>query len=151
MHRMHTLTTLHQQAEEQRDTARAEAQRAASAHQAAQAQLEQLMVYRRDYEARWTQQFQQQGQVALLHCYHGFVSRLSEAVTQQEQAVVHTQNQHAQRLAVLREQELRVASVSKLMARRLAEQRLAGERRDAKHSDELAARMQRLRFARTGF
>ena len=41
---------------------------------------------------------------------------------------------------MVREQELRVASVRKLIERRLAELRLAADRRDQKQTDDFASR-----------
>lgn len=150
MQPLHTLNTLLQQAQEQRDAMLSEVQRAAQAHQAALVQLDQLIGYRGEYEARWSAQFKQQGQMELVHCYHGFTGRLTQAVEQQERAVVQTHGRHAELMAQLREQELRVASIAKLIERRQAEHRLVLDRRDAKQSDELAARMLRMRQA-SGF
>jgi flagellar FliJ protein len=76
----------------------------------------------------------------LVNCYRGFMERLTQAVDQQrvvaEQAAAELD--HA-RLA-LRDGEMRVASVRKLIERRVAEAHTAAQRREQKTSDEFASR-----------
>ncbi len=140
---MQTLLLLLKHAETERDAALAACERATRAERAATAQLQQLLAYRSDYELRWTDQFRSGGAMALVLCYHEFMGRLSQAVEQQQQA---TQSAGATRDAAatsLRERELRVASVGKLIERRSREIRLSGERREQQQFDEMAARIVR--------
>ncbi len=136
-----TLATLLEQSERERDLAQLAQQRAQAASEAAQAQAEQLLGYRRDYERRWSEQFRREGSIELLRCYQGFMERLTQAVDQQTSLAQFNAQQLAQATTVLRAAELRCASVSRLIERRNQESRHADERRDQKQSDELAARI----------
>jgi flagellar protein FliJ len=128
---MQPLITLLAQSESERDSVQAELTRVTALHQTAQAQSEQLVNYRRDYETRWTQQFQTASTMTLVQCYRGFIQRLTMAVEQQQVGRVRS---------ALVAQELRVATVRKLIERRVAEDRVAQARKDQKTSDEFAAR-----------
>ena len=141
MTNIHTLTVLLGRNESQRDTAIAEHLRTVAQSQAASAQAEQLRTYRREYEQRWNAQFAVVGQIELVHCYHGFMERLTQAVEHQLRVEAHATAQVECALGAVRAAELRCASVRKLIERRNLEQRLADERRDQKQSDEFAARV----------
>ena len=141
MTNIHTLTVLLGRNESQRDAAIAEHLRTVAQSEAASAQAEQLRTYRREYEQRWNAQFAIEGRIELVRCYHGFMERLTQAVEHQLRVEAHAAAQVERALGVLREAELRCASVRKLIERRSLEQRLADERRDQKQSDEFAARV----------
>ena len=141
MTNIHTLTVLLGRNESQRDTAIAEHLRAVAHNQAASAQAEQLRTYRREYEQRWNAQFAVEGQIALVHCYHGFMERLTQALDHQLRVEAHAEGRLERALELLRAAELRCASVRMLIERRTLEQRLVDERRDQKQSDEFAARV----------
>lgn len=134
------LMALLAQAERERDAALAVVQQAAESFRAAQAQAEQLVAYRAEYEARFREQFKQNGSVSILQCYQGFSTRLTQAIEQQKQIAVHAERKVEQARESLRDEELRVASVRKLLERRLVELRQAADRRDQKQTDEFAAR-----------
>jgi flagellar protein FliJ len=134
------LMALLSQAERERDEALADARRAGDAHQAAALQAEQLVAYRVEYEARFREQFSRQNSIEVLQCYQGFTVRLTQAIDQQKQVVVHATLQLEQARALVCEQELRVASVRKLLERRLNEMRQTAQRHEQKQSDEFAAR-----------
>lgn len=134
------LMALLGQAERERDDAFADLQRATEAAQAAQAQAEQLVAYRAEYEARFKSQFSRNSSVSILQCYQGFSSRLGQAIEQQQQIAAHAGKRSDAARAALLEQEMRVASVRKLLERRLTELRQAADRRDQKQTDEFAAR-----------
>lgn len=134
------LLALLGQARTERDNAQAALAAAQAGERAAAAQSAQLLDYRREYEQRWNTQFRVQGAMELVHCYQGFTQRLSQAVDHQTQVARHAGEQVLRSEATLRDAELRVASVQKLIERRLDEQRRIGERRDQKQSDEFAAR-----------
>ena len=68
------------------------------------------------------------------------MGRLSLAVDQQQTVVTHAGRRVDAARDAVREQELRVASVRKLIERRLAELRMAADRRDQKQTDEFASR-----------
>jgi len=134
------LLALLGQAERERDSALAAAQKMVTAHRGAQAQSEQLVAYRLDYEAKYRERFSRQGSIEVFQSYQNFMSRLSLAVDQQAQAVEAASRRVDQANEALREQELRVASVRKLLERRVTELRQAGDRRDQKQTDEFASR-----------
>lgn len=137
---LQTLTVLLGHNERQRDLALAEHQRAQNASVAATAQAEQLLVYRREYEQRWSAQFRREGQIELVRCYQSFIERLNQAVEQQTRIAEHSGQQVARTLAAMQAVEMRCASVRKLIERRTLELRRDADRRDQKHSDESAAR-----------
>ena len=135
------LASLLTHAESQRDAARADQRQALAAHQAALTQSQQLLCYRLEYEQRWNSQFARHGQIELVRCYQGFMDRLTEAVEQQERVARHAGVQLERAQATLLAQELRVVSVQKLIGRRIAQAQLQTDRRDAKQSDEITARL----------
>jgi flagellar protein FliJ len=137
---MQPLLTLLAQSESERDSVQAELTRVTTLHQSAQAQAEQLVNYRRDYETRWTLQFQTASTMTLVQCYRGFMQRLTLAVEQQQQVTKQAAHQVGQVRSALVAQELRVATVRKLIERRVNEDRIAQARKDQKTSDEFAAR-----------
>ncbi len=134
------LNALLAQSERQRDLAVSEHLRLQAAHAAAQAQSEQLLRYRREYEQRWGREFCREGAIELVRCYQGFMERLTQAVEQQARIAQDSARQLEHATQALREQEIHVASVRKLIERRLQEARTAAEREEQKQSDEFAAR-----------
>ncbi len=142
------LMALLGQAERERDVAFMGAQKAAEGQRAAQLQTEQLLQYRVEYEGRFREQFKSHQGIAALQGYQVFAQRLSEAIEQQARVVAHTDKRLAQARAVLMEQEMRVASVRKLLERRLNEIKLGSERREQRQTDEFATRAAWSRLAR---
>lgn len=141
---MQTLLLLLKHAESDRDAALAASDLATRAEKACQAQLKQLEGYRRDYETRWGAHFSQGGEIALVRCYHEFMGRLNQAVDQQLQATQAATGSKDAALQALRDRELRVASVAKLIERRSWEIRLSAGRREQKQLDEMSARIVRI-------
>ena len=140
MNPLQALMALLAQTERERDVAMADAQRAAQAHLAAEAQAEQLLTYRREYEQRWGAQFRNEGKMELVNCYRGFVERLSQAVEQQQRIAQHAATQVERTRDTLLQHEVRVASVRKLIERRAKELRLSADRLEQKATDEFGAR-----------
>lgn len=134
------LMALLGQAERERDDALAQAQRAEAQLAAAHGQGEQLVAYRLDYESRFRERFSRQGAIDTFQTYQVFMGRLSLAVEQQQGAIAQAGQRVETARQVVREHELRVASVRKLLERRLAELRVAADRRDQKQTDEFASR-----------
>lgn len=141
MNPMQPLMALLAQTERERDQAWAEAQQASQSHQTANAQVDQLLVYRREYEQRWAAQFKSEGRMELVHCYRGFMERLTQAVEQQQRVCDYAQTQVDRARIKLAEEEMRVASVRKLIERRAQELRLAADRQEQKQTDEFGSRM----------
>ncbi|CAN5564016.1 N/A [soil metagenome] len=135
------LTTLLEHAESERDEAISHMQRCEHNLQSAKAQHVQLLEYRRDYQQRWSEQFGRQGNMEIVNCYHGFVGRLGMAIDQQDQTTARAVAQHEAARVKLREKEIRLASIGKLIERRVMEAQRSADQRDQKMTDEMAARL----------
>lgn len=140
MSALQPLNTLLEQAGAERDTAQAFHQQTLQAHAAAQRQADQLVDYRRDHAQRFGSQFQRAGAIELLQCYQGFMGRLDDAVSQQQRSVAQCAARVDAAQSALLAAELRVASVRKLIERRMAEAGRTQDRIEQKASDEFAAR-----------
>lgn len=153
MKEIQPLMALLSHAERERDEALAHRQRMREALDAASTQAEQLVAYRHDYEQRWAERFAQAGQVQLLHSYHGFVTRLTQAIEHQQRVVAQAERQLERADEALQQQELRVASVLKLIERRVSEIEKTSAQREQRALDELASRAawNRLAAATTRF
>jgi flagellar FliJ protein len=145
-----TKTALHtvlERAEAERDLALAALRRAEEQARRAQAQAEQLLSYRGETQQRWSSQFGRRGEIEIVQCYRSFMTRLDEAIGQQNGQAAAT-GTHCERLRErLAAAEVRVASVRKLIERRLAEHGRALARHEQRQSDE-AAQQQHWRHAR---
>ena len=141
MNPLQPLMALLAQTERERDEAWAALQRATEAQARASAQADQLLAYRRDYEQRWSAQFKTGGRIELVHCYHGFMDRLTQAVEQQQRIAQQALAQVEHARTSLTAQEVRVGAVRKLIERRRHELRIAAERIEQKQTDEFGARM----------
>lgn len=124
----------------ERDNLISALQQAQARAQAARQQAEQLHAYRDDYHRRWASQFRTAGTMDIVRCYQDFSQRLEEAIAQQARVATHAETQVQRARESLTAQEIRVASVRKLIERRQAEALRAAERRDQKQTDEAAAR-----------
>ena len=102
-------------------------------------QMEQLQSYREQYRQRWTAQFRQSAAIEVVHSYQAFVTRLDHAIEQLRLQLAQAQTQAQQARELLVARETRVASVRKLIERRLTEQGRTLAAREQKHSDERAA------------
>jgi len=146
MKRLALLRTLLEREQKRRDEQMAQVRNAVANVQAQQQQADGLTGYRTEYCRKWSAQFQQAATIEILRSYHGFLSRLDQAITQQQAVVEHAQRlveAHRQRLV---EREIRVATVERLIQRREAMLAKVADRREQKNLDELA---QRLASART--
>lgn len=135
-----TLNLLLEQAETARDAQQVILRNCETAATNAQAQADQLVAYRGQYNQRWSTHFRQPGSIELLQCVQGFSQRLEQAISHQAQVCAQAQNRVVQARAELLARETRVASVRKLIERRQTEQVRATERREQRSSDEFAQR-----------
>jgi flagellar protein FliJ len=141
MPQMQSLLVLLQREQQKRDQAQSALHQANDAARRAREQHAQLLAYRAEYEGRWSAQFHQGGTIEILACYRSFMLRLDQAVAMQaRQAELATAQLEPLRRALL-ECERRVASVRKLLDRRLAERAQAGRQLEQKQTDEQAQRM----------
>ena len=139
MTKPNALSVAVEMATRQRDEARRVLQHAQGAQRAAQDQLQVLQGYAQETESRWG--MRAQATVApevMFHHYH-FMGRLDHAAGLQSGVV----DDHAQRVALaqqqLRDAEVRLASLRKLLEKRQMEALQAQARRDQKMTDERAA------------
>ena len=137
---MDTLKTLLEHAEGERNQALAAFNRARARCDATRQQAAQLDSYRADYQLRWSTQFALGAAPEIVRCYQGFADRLETAIVQQHQALIQSQTAQARANDTLNAHELRVASVRKLIERRVQAQRQAGERRERRDDDEVSTR-----------
>lgn len=108
-----------------------------------QAQSDQLQSYRRHYQNHWQLQFRSGATPALLQCYRQFVERLDAALAQQSHTVHHVQGLLEQAQHQRMQQEIRVASIEKLLQRRGREEQAAQARAQQRSDDEWAQRARR--------
>jgi len=141
------LALLLAQAERQRYDALAEQLKAETARRAAEAQAEQLVAYRREYEQRWSAQFCQEGKIELVRCYQGFMERLSLAVEQQERIAGQAAAQAERAAAIMRGHDVRAAGLKKLVERRLKEGERIAAGQEQRLSDEQASRAAWIKIA----
>ena len=139
MTKPNALSVAVEMATRQRDEARRVLQHAQGAQRAAQDQLQVLQGYAQETESRWG--MRAQATVApevMFHHYH-FMGRLDHAAGLQSGVV----DDRAQRVALaqqqLRDAEVRLASLRKLLEKRQMEALQAQARRDQKMTDERAA------------
>jgi flagellar protein FliJ len=144
---LRSLSLLLARAEAQRDEALAEQLKLDAAWRAAAAQAEQLVLYRREYEARWHAEFCREGKIELVRCYQGFIDRLSQAVEQQERMAGQAAAQAERAAAIMRGHDLRAAALKKLLERRLKDGERLAAGREQRLSDEHAARAAWVRHA----
>jgi flagellar FliJ protein len=136
-----SLHVLLEATERQRDQAVARRDRARVSLDAAMGQAEQLRDYKTSCQDRWSQQFREGAAITLVQVYHEFVDRLHGAVDLQGRQVERLRGELARCEAETLAAELRVASIDKLIARRMAEKLLKSDRREQKQQDEFAGRM----------
>jgi len=144
---LHSLKLLLAQAEHQRDEALAEQLKLEAARRAAETQAEQLVVYRREYEQRWSAEFCREGKIELVRCYQGFMLRLTQAVEQQQRLARQAATQAERAEAIVRGHDVRAAALKKLVERRQQEGHRVAARLEQKQSDEHAARVAWTRYA----
>jgi flagellar protein FliJ len=141
MDRIDLLHTLLEREKEKRDAALMEWRDAEANNRAAREQADSLFAYRSEYRARWQAQFATRAAIEILHCYQGFALRLEQAIGAQQGVV----DQAAQRAQAARERlkhrELKVATVQRLIERRLQAAALKTSRREQKAIDEAAQRL----------
>lgn len=148
MDRSHILHTLLERDERRRDEALSGLQDCQRHAASAEEQAQGLITYRADYHQRWHQQFARGTSMDILRCYQGFVERLEQAIVAQQAAVQHAQTRVEGARAVLRQREIKLATVRRLIERREQAQALVIQRREQKASDEAAQRMGALARAR---
>ncbi len=149
MKRLALLQTLLERERKRRDEQMAHVRKAVANVEAQQQQADGLSTYRSEYCQKWSAQFRQAAQMEILRSYHGFLSRLDQAIGQQQSVVEHAQRMVEVQRQRLIEREIRVATVERLIKRREAMLARIADRHDQKNLDELAQRLSTSR-ARAG-
>ena len=141
MKRLALLRTLLEREQKRRDEQMAAVRNAVANAEAQQQQHDGLVGYRSEYCRKWSAQFQQAASMEILRSYHGFLSRLDQAITQQTSVVEHAHRMVEAQRQRLVEREIRVATVERLIKRREAMLAKVADRRDQKNLDEMAQRL----------
>jgi len=141
MKRLALLRTLLEREQKRRDEQMAAVRNAVANVEAQQQQADGLTAYRSEYCQKWSAQFQQAAQMEILRSYHGFLSRLDQAISQQQSVVEHARRMVDAQRQRLVEREIRVATVERLIKRREALLAKVADRRDQKNLDEMAQRL----------
>jgi flagellar protein FliJ len=140
MDRQPLLQTLLEHEQSRRDQALVQWREAQRLADAAREQADALVTYRGEYRKRWAAQFAQAAPIEIVRCHHGFVERLEHAIAAQQAKVDGSAERTAAALARLRHREMKLATVHRLIERRLQAQALVQQRRDQKTTDEVAQR-----------
>ena len=141
MKRLALLRALLEREQKRRDEQMAQVRNAVANAEAQRQQAEGLTTYRTEYCRKWSTQFQQAAPMEILRSYHGFLSRLEQAITQQTSVVEHAQRMVEAQRQRLVEREIRVATVERLIKRRETMLARLADRRDQKNLDEMAQRL----------
>ena len=141
MKRLALLKTLLEREQKRRDEQMAAVRAAVANAEAQQQQSDSLTAYRGEYCQKWSAQFRQAAQMEILRSYHGVLSRLDQAISQQQSVLEHAGRMVEVQRQRLVEREIRVATVERLIKRREALLAKIAERRDQKNLDEMAQRL----------
>ena len=130
------LTLLLSREKEALGRAQAELGAARERWQHAQQQADQLQAYRLEFERHWLDQFSRSTQMQLMNCYRQFNTRLDSALNQQNHTVEHVKGLAEQAQSRLVLQEIKVASLEKLLERMAARVKDQQARREQRETDE---------------
>ena len=145
MKRLALLKTLLEREQKRRDEQMAQVRNAVANAEAQQQQADGLTTYRSEYCQKWSAQFRQAAQMEILRSYQGFLSRLDQAITQQQSVTEHARRMVEAQRQRLVEREIRVATVERLIKRREALLAKVADRREQKDLDEMAQRVTSVR------
>lgn len=143
MNRIALLRLLEDRERQKRDEALMQWQEAQRQAEAARGQAQSLESYRSEYQQRWSGQFRQAAPIEIIRCYHGFVDRLDQAIGSQAQSVAAMDERARQAREKLKHREIKLATVQRLIDRRLQAQDAVVQRREQKAADEAAQRLRR--------
>jgi flagellar FliJ protein len=133
-------------AERRRDEALAECARLQTEQRQAQEQMDQLITYADEANRRWAERGAAGVDVTLLMHHRQFMAKLDNAMDFQ-QGVLADRAQRVQRAtAAVQEAERDLASLRKYAARQIEAWQQTLQRREQKHTDELAQNIHRRRL-----
>lgn len=134
------LHTLLERAEAERDAAQTRAARAADQARRLAQQAEQLRSYRDDYRRRAPALGARAAAIELVRCHRDFMLRLEQAIDQQRAQLESAEAMAGAAREALVAEELRVASVRKLLERRDQAAQRRAARVEQRSTDEAAQR-----------
>jgi flagellar FliJ protein len=138
---MHILHTLKDRDQRLRDEALMACRDASRQLDTARAQVEALVNYRSEYRARWAGEFSRAAPIEIVRCYQGFVSRLDQAIISQENTVQHAEAGLLRAQAKLKQRELKLATVGRIIIRREQTAAQHARRDEQRRSDEGSQRL----------
>jgi len=112
-------------------------------HQAEEDKLNSLREYHLDYMQRFKQAASVGINASQLREYQAFITKLEQAISEQEKVVQNTQRVSVQMKQQWQKTHVRTQSMDKAMNRMKADERRHQESQDQKMSDELAQRIKR--------
>ncbi|MGV6859390.1 MAG: flagellar export protein FliJ [bacterium] len=143
MSRKHRLDPILQHAETQQDTAAKNLAAALAQKKQAEEQLQQLLGYRHDYKKI---QLQSQGHsIEELQNHQGFISKLGQAIEQQEREIERLERNVAQHIAYWQQAKTRSDGLDQLIQKHHRQSEQKEARAEQKEMDEFAGRMGRNR------
>jgi len=127
-------------AQRQRDEAGQALAQVLRRHDNARLQMEQLESYAADTQARWSVGGQTQTSPQIVGHYYQFMARLEQTITLQQGVIDDVQGHCQAARQSLRDAELHMAGLSRLLEKRQRELARAAARQEQRQSDEFAAR-----------
>lgn len=142
-HDDHLIRELLVQEREERERRHAQVRVLQQRLEAIQRQTEELQAYRQQYQDHWHLQFRQGATPALMQCYRQFEERLAVALAQQHHTLRHVQGLLDQGRQRRVQQDVRVASIERLLERRRQSVLAADAKAQQRSDDEWAQRAHR--------
>lgn len=133
-------------AERRRDEALAECARLQSEQRQAQEQMDQLTTYADEANRRWVERGAAGVDVTLLMHHRQFMAKLENAMAFQQDVLADRAQRVQRATAAVQEAERDLASLRKYAARQIEAWQQTLQRREQKHTDEMAQNIHRRRL-----
>jgi flagellar protein FliJ len=133
-------------AERRRDEALAECARLQTEQRHAQEQMDQLVTYADEANRRWAERGAAGVDVTLLMHHRQFMAKLDNAMAFQQDVLADRAQRVQRATAAVQEAERDLASLRKYAARQIEAWQQTLQRREQKHTDEMAQNIHRRRL-----
>ena len=133
-------------AERRRDEALAECARLQTEQRQAQEQMDQLVTYADEANRRWAERGAAGVDVTLLMHHRQFMAKLDNAMAFQQDVLADRAQRVQRATAAMQEAERDLASLRKYAARQIEAWQQTLQRREQKHTDEMAQNTHRRRL-----
>jgi flagellar protein FliJ len=133
-------------AERRRDEALAECARLQTEQRQAQEQMDQLVTYADEANRRWAERGAAGVDVTLLMHHRQFMAKLDNAMAFQQDVLADRAQRVQRATAAVQEAERDLASLRKYAARQIEAWQQTLQRREQKHTDEMAQNIHRRRL-----